>query len=310
MAKFLYFQDAHFAGRNSRNRLGNYFEDCMAKFDEIIQIAKDNNCQAILDGGDLTETKNPSYNVLDEICDRIEKAQIPIYSLYGNHFLHCGHIENSQNTGLTHLQRRSKYFKYLTQIIGTEYCIKEVEYDFGVENELKEKGLFFDKIYENRWKIGIIHALITPNTFFDNVPHLTPKQLSTNADLILIAHYHAPYYQKIGNTEFVNPGCIGRLNINEAKIELSVVLLDTEKRNYEIIKLKSAKPSHEIFDLTKYEEIKKNEKSIDEYLASLNNYQFQNASLYDQIKQIGKDHEYSENASNYLIEKLKGLENV
>jgi DNA repair exonuclease SbcCD nuclease subunit len=307
--KYLYMQDFHISGKNSRNRLGNYFEDCMSKLDEIIQIAKNNNCEAILDGGDLTETKNPSYNVLDEICDRIETAKMPIYSLYGNHFMHCGHIENSQNTGLTHLQRRSKYFKYLDQIVGDNFIIGSIDYDYGIEEKLKTGwDSNFPDEYSSFWKILIVHALVTPTKFFENASHLTPEQFKTNADLILVAHYHTPYAKKVNGTEYLDIGCTGRLNINEAKIEPSVLILDTNKRSYEIVKLKSAKKPEEIFDLEKYAEIKKNEKGIDQFINSLNNYQYQAMDVGSQIKQIGKDNKFTEKPVDYLLDKMVEIE--
>ena len=68
--KLLYIQDMHLKGKNSRNRLGNYFDDCLKKIDEVIKIAKASKCSAILDGGDLFESYNPSYSVLDSLADR------------------------------------------------------------------------------------------------------------------------------------------------------------------------------------------------------------------------------------------------
>lgn len=311
MSKYLVFSDFHVQGVNSRNRLGNYFEDCLKKLDEILSIAKENKCDAILDAGDLLEVKNPAYNVIDEIADRVEKNNIPIYSLFGNHCMHSGYIENSSNTGLAHLQRRSKLFNYLNSIECNLYKIEGFEYRVGVEEDIKKNGIFIQSPitkevdqYEG-WNIAIVHAMITPTKFFDQVSHVQCKDIKTNADLILCGHYHTPFYKKIENTEFLNIGCCGRLNINEAKIEPSVLLLDTEKRSYEIIKLKSAKKGSEIFDLSKYEEIKENERSIDEFIASLNSATWQASDLNSQIEIIAKEQNVEKEVIEYVKEKIK-----
>lgn len=309
MAKFSYIQDGHCKGISSQNRLGNYFEDWLIKLDEILNIAKENRCDAILDGGDLLEVKNPAYNVLDEIADRIEKVGIPFYSLHGNHALHCGHIENSINTGLTHLQRRSKLFHYLDRIEGIDWQIVGFDYFFGIEDKLKKDGIYWNEEIGKNWKIAIVHAMVTPKNFFKDASYILPKQIKTNADLVLCAHYHAPFKKIINNTTFLNIGAFGRLNINEAEIEPSVLLMDTDKRDYEIIKLKSAKSSDKIFDLSNYEKIKEQIKSIDSFLNSLNNVKFNELSVLGQIEKIGKENSVEKKVVNYLIEKSEKIKN-
>lgn len=310
--KYLYFQDFHISGRNSVNRLGNYFQDMLLKFDEILSIAEENDCDAIIDGGDLLHVKTPSYSVIDEIADRVEKKKISFYSLLGNHCMNSGHIENSKDTGLWHLQRRSEYFKYFSRIkyLGNQfkkYDIRGIEYKFGIEEELKEKEYIFED--SEAWNVLIIHALMTPKKFFENVSHLTPEQLKTNANLVLVAHYHIPYEKEVNNTKFLNIGCSGRLSISEAKIEPSVLLIDTETREIEKIKLKSAKKASEIFDLTKYEEKKENEKGIEDFIASLNSYEWQGMDIKTQIKQIAKEQEVDDKIMNYLMGKIEEIEN-
>lgn len=308
--KFIYFQDMHFKGKNSRNRLGNYFENLLLKLDEIINLAKMYHCDALIDGGDLFESDKPSYSVLDAVADRIEKAKLPIYSLFGNHSMSYGHIENSSGTGLAHLQKRSKYFTYLNQLEDINFIIKPIEYNFEIEDKLKKDGIIVEANEDsinanNEWKIAIVHALVTQKKFFEEVSHVQCKDIKTNADLVLIAHYHKPYIEKIGNTTFLNIGCCGRDNIDEAQIEPSVVLLDTDKRSYQVIKLKSAKKANDIFDLTKYEELKANKKDIKEFLNSLKEVNFQSMSVAQQVVKIGKEQNVDKNIVDYLLQKIE-----
>ena len=313
MSKFLYFQDFHIKGKNSVNRLGNFFQDCLTKLDEIISLAQENKCDAIIDGGDLFESEKPSYSVLDAVADRIEKTKIPLYSLFGNHSMAYGHIENKKDTGLAHLQKRSKYFNYLIddfppfpdEMRADGWEIKSIEYKFGIEDTIKKNGIIFDD--GDYWKIAIVHALVTQNKFFDEVSHVQCKNIETNADIVLLAHYHKPFEKKINNTTFLNIGCCGRDNIDEAKIEPSVLLLDTDKRSYEVIKLKSAKRSNEIFDLSKYEELKANKKDIKEFLNSLKDANFQSMSIAEQVVKIGKEQKVEENVINYVLEKIENV---
>jgi DNA repair exonuclease SbcCD nuclease subunit len=315
MSKFLYFQDGHYQGKNSRNRLDNYPKDFLIKLDEMISIAKQNKCEAILDGGDIFESHSPSYNILDAVCDKIENAKIDIYSLLGNHCMLGGHLETSQSTGLMHLMKRSKHFHLLTEINErhfndlSPFAICGIDYYYGVEEDLKNKYSIQTHTYKNtkRWTIYIIHALITPSKFFDNVPHVQCKDIKTNVPLILCSHYHTPFKKEINNTTFLNIGCFGRLNINEAKINPSVLLIDTDKQSYEVIKLKSAKKAEEIFDLSKYKELKENEKSIEDFIASLNSATWQISDLNSQIEIIAKEQNIDKEVIEYIKTKIKEI---
>ncbi len=307
--RFTYFQDFHYQGKNSRNRLGNYSEDLLLKLDEIITIAKENKCEAILDGGDLFESDKPAYKVLDDIADKVEQAKIPVYSLFGNHAMSYGHIENSESTGLAHLQKRSKYFKSLVYWkCGNQYEILGLDYIFGLEDLIKKEGFFFEE--NKKWKIAIIHALVTPGPFFKDVSHVQVKDIQTNADLVLLAHYHKPFKKEINGITFLNIGCLGRDNIDEAEIEPSVLILDTDKRIYEIVKLKSAKPAEKIFDLAKYTELKGKEKDIKEFLDSLKNINFQAMDIGQQIVKIGQEQKVEQNVINYVLENMEKMKNV
>lgn len=298
--KFLFFTDGHLRGINSVNRKGDYFSDWMDKFDELLSIAKKEKCEFIVDAGDLLDISSPSFRILDTLADKVEKAKINIYSLQGNHSLHCGHIENSAYTGLAHLQKRCKYFYSLSEIEGENFVIEGIEYEHNIEEKLKE-GIFLD---DARYKILVVHALVTPGKFFDEVSYLTPEQFPTDADLVLLGHYHHPFTQKVGNTEFLNIGCFGRLSIAEHDIEPSVAIIDTDLRQVKVIKLKSAKPGNKIFDLEKYNELKVAKKDIKDFLESLNSVEWQSMSIRGQIEKIGKEQKVDKEIISYLVDKI------
>ena len=306
MSNYLYIQDTHFKGRNGCNRLGDYFGDLLLKWDEIIQLAIDNKCKAIIDGGDFLDTASPSYIILDQIADRIEKSGLIMYSLLGNHSMKYAHIENSQYVGLMHLQKRSKSFKPINQLKITGVELIPVEYDYEIENKLKEEGLTFQS--ENKWKVGIVHALVTPKKFFDEVAHLTPEQFKTNGDLILVAHYHHPYEIKVRETTFLNIGCTGRNSITEHEIKPSIAILDTKKRTYEVIELKSAKPGTEVFNLDKKEIKKEFNSSMETFIKSIESTDFQGISVVGMIQNLAKKSDTDKDVVKLIENKIGELQ--
>jgi DNA repair exonuclease SbcCD nuclease subunit len=309
MAKFLYFQDGHCKGRNSVRRKGNYFEDWLLKFDELLSIAKKNKVNAILDGGDILDTSEPSYRVLDEIADRVEKAEIPIYCLFGNHAQRYHSVEHSRYTGLAHLMKRSEYFRYFDDPYlkhGQQrgFSIKGIDYYHNVEEDLKKDGIIFDKKFDDCWKIAVVHAFVTPKPFLKEVSHICAKDLKTNADLVLIAHYHAEWEVKVGETLIKDIGCFGRNSISEAKITPSCLLIDTDNRTIGEIELTVAKKGEDVFDLTKAEQNKEFDSNIEDFLKGLEGTDFRRISIEGMVQKIGKERETDQEVIDLIINKI------
>lgn len=303
MAKFLYIQDFHLKGKNSINRTGDYFSDCMIKFDEIISIAKKLKVDAIIDGGDLFDSPIVSYSVCDAVIDRIEKSGLTYHCLFGNHAERYHSKEHSFDTTLAHILRRSKNFRYLDFLLDVDnnVFIKGFEYNHNIEEEIKKQGLILDEHPNGKtWKIAIVHAFICPEPF-PYASHVVCDDIKTNADLVLVAHYHKSWSKKVRNTQYLDIGCLGRNSITEANIEPSCVILDTEKRTYNVIKLNSAKRAEECFNLEKLKEIKQNDASLTKFIQSLESTNFQANNLDNIIDILGKEN----NFDNKVLKDIK-----
>jgi len=189
--KIAYYQDSHGTGRNSANRLGNYYEDWLDKIKEVHSIAKENSCQIIIHGGDVWENPVVSNLMVDDFVDIIEEYDIPLYVVWGNHDLIGHNIETSQGSSLAHCFRRSKLIEPLEPFGDniTKFFIEPYNYKHDIENEIKKEGLFIDEICgKDSWKIAIVHAFVTPKPFFKEVSHVVCDDIKTNADLVLVAH--------------------------------------------------------------------------------------------------------------------------
>jgi len=282
-----YFTDNHISGQNSSNRIGNYYSDSMAKLEEILQIAKKNDCPFILCGGDLLDSPIISLTICDEIIDLIEKYKIPIYTLVGNHPMINHNILVSQATTICHMFRRSKYIKKLETIEDKDYLIQGIDYQKDIETIIKTKGLKVGKSTK-KWTIAVVHALITPKAFLPIINHIQAKDVECDYNLVLCAHLHQPFIKVYDDVTYVNPGSVGRTSIDEADIEPSVAIIDTNLRQYKIIKLKSAKPKEEVFDLTKIEKKKEFNSEIELFISSLQTTTFNDLDLLGISKEICK----------------------
>jgi len=305
MSKYLIFQDGHCKAKNSVNRKGDYFTDWLIKFDELISIAKENKVKAIIDNGDLLDSPEPSYKVLDEIADRIEKAKILVLSLYGNHCMRYRNEQTSKYTGLAHLFKRSKYFLYLPDYNLEDMEVIAVDYATDIEEKLKTENLLNFK--SNKFRVGFIHAFVC-ETPFPFALHVCCNEIKNSGNcIIFLGHYHKQFNVKINTAEFLNIGCFGRNSVTEANIKPSCVLLDTDTRSYKVIELKSAKAGHEVFDLEKIEESKNKEANLIEFIKSLENISYQESSIINIIKQVGQENNIDKSVINLIQEKINEI---
>ena len=311
MSKYLIYTDAHAKGVNPKSRTDNYYQSWLTKYREVFSIAKENKVRAIIDGGDLLDIPNVADSIVDDILDIIEEFQIPVWALWGNHNQIGHNTENSKNTSFSHMLRRCKLLRELQEFGTDNYIIKGFEYYHTVEEDIKKEGIFFEpaldiykESFKQAWKIAICHVMITPTPFFKDAAYIVPEDIETNADLIVCGHFHHPWQKKVGNTQFVNPGCFGRTSISMYDIEPSVVLLDTEKRSWELIKLTSAKKGTEVFDLSKKETLENNERELEEFISQLKNFKAQEMDLVSVINQICKDNAIDIKVRDIILNKL------
>lgn len=309
MSRQLYIQDTHCSGINSINRIGDYYSDWMNKLKEVVSIYKKEKCDCLIDGGDLLESENVSNNIVDDILDLFEKNKVKYFGIFGNHNLKYGNIQASKGTSFKHMINRGKDFNYLTTINDSKgkWIIQPYEYYYEMENDIKKNGIIFNKEFDDYFKIAVVHGHLCEKVF-PFATHVQYKNINTNADLILVAHVHEPNEVKIGNTTFLNIGCMGRRKINEANIRPSCLLIDTNNRTWTKIELKSAKQANECFDLSKVEEEKESDQKLISFLEKLEDFNFQSIDFRDRIHEFAKQRNEENIVTNNIIERLNQLE--
>jgi DNA repair exonuclease SbcCD nuclease subunit len=306
MSKFLYYQDAHLKGINPARRTDNYLESWMIKFREVLSLAKKHKVEKVIDGGDFLHTPIVSNSIIDDVLDAIEENGIPFHFMFGNHSMCGANRETSNGTTLAHALRRSKMLSEGDLIQGIDHTIKLIDYSHGIETKLKEEPILLGPT--DVWKILLIHAMVTEKSFRPDVLHVVADEIKTNADLCLISHFHQPWEKQIGNTKFLDIGAYGRCTIAEANIAPSVLLLDTKKRSYEVIKLKKAKAGSTVFDLTKKDIEDATDLDLDVFTNNLKDFKTSSLNLRDSVEIVGKEQNVERPVIDCILNKLTELE--
>jgi DNA repair exonuclease SbcCD nuclease subunit len=300
--KFLYCSDLHGKVKNPVSRLDNYVDSWLLKIKEINQLAITQRCSCVIVNGDVFDTPHISNVLIDDFLDIIEQDRVIWKIVVGNHDLVGANWANSQASALAHIFRRSQFVQMLDVIETEDTYIKGINYYCGIEEDLNKEGVF--NSLPEKTTILIPHALITLKPFFKNVSQVLAENLKTNYDMILCGHLHTEFDKILNNVRFINLNSIGRTSINE-RHDPEVAIIDTNKLDIQKIALKSTKPSSEIFDLSRYNELKKEEKSIEDFINSLKSINFQGMELGSQIVKVGKENKVEQKVVDYLLEKIK-----
>lgn len=97
--KFLITGDWHITSRRPRYRIDNYFETLIGKITYLLDYAKDNDIEYILQPGDFFDSHRVSDFVKQHIITLLKQYKIPIICVYGQHDLRY-HGSNRKNTPL------------------------------------------------------------------------------------------------------------------------------------------------------------------------------------------------------------------
>ena len=305
--KLLYIQDFHLSGNSPVNRKDNFYQSMLIKLDETLSIAKTQKVDLIIDGGDFFNREIVSNTIVDDVLDRIESSGIDWAMLYGNHCMVGNNINVSQSSSLAHIFRRSKLVTYLDEI-NEKFCyIKSYDYKHGIEQEIKDDGLFCEET--EKLKIAVVHSMLTIKPFHPDVLHVVAKDIKTNYDIILCAHYHIGWgIKEINGVKFINISALGRRAINESKIQPQVLLIDTETKKLEIIKLKNVKPVEECFDLTKIEEKNEWDGEMEKFISSLDNVKTEGLNLRGEVENVGKQQNIDREIIKLITDEISKFE--
>jgi len=279
--RILFFTDTHIRGTNPQNRKDNFVETLFRKLEEVFDIAKKNNVDMLLHGGDIFDRPDISPSLVRDLIILIGKYSFPIYAVAGNHDVFGQNPLTLNRTMLGVLDgagfiklikpREKLFFKennITIQLTGQHYY-------FGIDTDGDKKGYKVEKEPDVDYAIHVVHGMLLEKPFFEGMAYtLIEDILETEADITLSGHYHAGFATKcVDNKYFVNPGSLVRINnsLNELLRMPKVILLDLEKGiKIKEVYLKSALPGEEVLDRSKVESMAFRERKLSEFIQSVN----------------------------------------
>jgi DNA repair exonuclease SbcCD nuclease subunit len=258
--KLLYITDTHIRGTTPKNRKDNLLDTLIMKFKEINNIAKEYSVDYILHGGDLFDRPDISTSIARKFAILLDKFQIPIYLVAGNHDLYGHNPDTLHRTllglfdaiGLVTLIKENQ--KIILQKNGIKLQLTGQSYKYDIDSKLNKEGYIVEEKEKSvDYAIHIVHGMLLDRPFIKGIPYtLIDEITNTKADITLSGHYHSGFgVKKINNKYFINPGSLIRITNSLQEIERypqAVLINLTDGIDIDMIKLKTAKPGKEVLD--------------------------------------------------------------
>lgn len=280
---FLYRTDTHCSDRSPSSWKGDYPAEIRSNLEQVGKLAREHQCDAVLDGGDFFHVKAASKNSHALIIEtaRIHSAyRCPTFSVEGNHDLQYNLLDSvaKQPIGVLY---ESGIFRQLRDQVITDgnFRVRIVGVPYSAHRTAEELRAI-QKQPGDDFLIAIVHALAgedpppSVKDFF-NEPVFRYDHLITKdgPDIWCFGHWHKDQgIVKMGHKTFVNLGALSRgalVNENLHRTpKVALITFEPGVLDVRPIEMQVA-PADEVFDLVRKERMEREHRDIDQFIAKL-----------------------------------------
>jgi len=261
--KFLCTADWHLRFKKPKMRKDkNYFETQFGKVIQVLNIAKENKCEAILHGGDVFDSAITPHFVVQTYISLFKKYCIPIFSVRGQHDLRY-HSSNVENTPLAVLEAAG--------------VVKIIEKEPFVFHGINIYGASFNEdipepIKKDNFNILLIHRMIVRDKLWEKQEdYVYGKSLlrsNQGYSVIISGDNHEKFVVKDEDKYLINSGSLIRSRVDQKEHGPAVFILDTVSKEVIEYKLK-IKKSSKILDFFLHRSEKKRNKDLEMFITTL-----------------------------------------
>jgi DNA repair exonuclease SbcCD nuclease subunit len=247
--KLLLTGDKHIRYAAPENRIDDFFEVQLAKEREMLEIAGEHDCQAILQPGDMFDSPNPPRYAMSRYIELYHEFGTEIFTVLGQHDTSMRNLDAAVKKTASYLLQSAGVIK----IIGLDGKHESL---YGGAETVCLHGLSFEQEavpvpVEGVFNILMAHASVGDKPLFPGQALEGPREYARRHpgfDLILLGDYHYPYEDKWQNTDIINCGVSIRKTVDKRELEHKphVIVYDTDTRLYTTHYL-TIKPWNEVF---------------------------------------------------------------
>jgi len=266
--------DWHLRTKAPANRLGNFYEDQMNKLEWILNTAEQNQCQYILQPGDLGHTPNWSNYLAQEVIHLLKSYGIKVLTIPGQHDMKYHALSSMERTSMSVLDAAGVIWVLNSVMSYSEdEDLEFAVYGVGFGGKIEEPEIpSIDCL-----NILVIHKMIlrshTDKIWRSQEEYAVPSGFLAkhkDYDLIVSGDNHTGFIVEHDERLIVNCGCLMRDVASEGMFEHKpfVVVYDTNDGSYEQIFV-PCKPAEEILDRSKIEEVAERDEKLEAFVSGL-----------------------------------------
>lgn len=272
--KLLISGDWHLTDKTPINRIDNYWGTCKRKITFILETAKREKVDYILQPGDFTDSPSMSWSSFIELIDLFNKYRdIKILTVYGQHDLR---YRIKGNTALDAIATSCKNI----EIESVTVC--SVSYNNAIPDKAKESS-----------DILLIHGMILQEKIWSGQEEYSDAVSflrSNKFHLVVSGDNHQPFIvdSKVMKKHLFNCGALMRNKIDQIDHKPFIILFNTDTKEYEKIMI-PIEPAEKVFNIEKAVREKEKNENLDAFISGLSEH-----------KEVGL--KFEDNLNSYLDE--------
>lgn len=286
--KILHITDSHGTVKSPESRTDLYYLTFLRKFAEITYAVKLHKIDMVLHTGDLFHTSRVSNKFMGQVAEIIKGWGVPFYVVPGNHDIDGYSIDTIDQTslgllaktGILTLLTRDNPIRLTEKQNGQNFTVAISGQEYYSEIDTGNMTDFEMQQDEADMNILAIHGYIADTKQHPNIRCTYPKDIVTDADIILSGHYHRSFALDAGDTAYYNPGSMLRVEMTEYNKtftpQYGVLEIELDSQGYVVYDYKFhqfriAKPSTTVFDYNSATAVKKHSITLENFKTSIAN---------------------------------------
>lgn len=306
--KLIACSDLHFVDTNPKRRIDNYSETLFDKWYYLLSYAIDRNIDIITIAGDIFDTHRASNQLITKLIKSINSFYCPdsniILSVLGQHDLA---FRSEHNSPMKILDAAN-----IVQVLTPSIHKKNVAFYGCSWSENIPKPVFGGGIQFN---VLLVHKMISNKDYWHGNLQYTEAlsflKEQEDYDLIISGDNHNTFYVEYEDRLLINPGSLGRRNIDQIDHQPCFFVYDTDTRAHSQVFIPIL-PAEQVFDLDAVEDEKIKDEKLEKFVNSLPEYlkkhsQGENVDYFTRILERTKTLSDKE-VAEIIYECLSGLE--
>lgn len=286
--KILHITDSHGTVKSPESRTDLFYLTFLRKLAEITYVIKLHKIDMVIHTGDLFHTSRVSNKFMGQVAEIIQGWGVPLYVVPGNHDID-GYTINTidqtslgllAKTGVLTLLTRDNPITVEAEQDGQHFTVAISGQEYYADIDTGNTEDFEMQQDEADINILAIHGYIADTPQHPNIRCTYPKDIITDADIILSGHYHRSFAMDVGDVAYYNPGSMLRVEMTDYNKnhmpQYGILEIELDSKGYVVYDYKFhqfriAKPSSAIFDLNVTNAVKKHSITLENFKTSIAN---------------------------------------